>query len=228
MEERAFWYIPERLTTALPIKECGEPLIDVLQQLPDTEWPYYFRPAPAVNGANECRFLLRQDVARRFGDAARAVISLSNGKIMLKVTDSFRPLSLQRAHFEKIKKNIARKESLAGDALWERVTQFIADPDLCPPHTTGGAIDLTLVRSKNGTELPMGTPVDAIDDRAFTWHREIAAAAQKNRRLLFDAMTGAGFVNLASEWWHFSYGDQYWAAFLGEHSARYDSLDRAD
>ena len=34
-------------------------------------------------------------------------------------------------------------------------------------------------------------------------------------------MTATGFVNYPSEWWHWSYGDRYWAFIAGPSHARY-------
>ena len=34
--------------------------------------------------------------------------------------------------------------------------------------------------------------------------------ALRNRRLLYWAMTGAGFANYPYEWWHFDWGTQFW------------------
>ncbi|MCK6437211.1 MAG: hypothetical protein L6Q58_09590 [Rivicola pingtungensis] len=34
-------------------------------------------------------------------------------------------------------------------------------------------------------------------------------------------MAAAGLVNYPQEWWHFSYGDQYWACVTGCAQARY-------
>ena len=33
----------------------------------------------------------------------------------------------------------------------------------------------------------------------------------KNRQILWQVMTKAGFRRHPQEWWHFSYGDQLWA-----------------
>ena len=104
-----------------------------------------------------------------------------------------------------------------------------ADPDLPPgfvhrpspdrrrpaPHHTGGTVDLTL--SWDGTPLALGTDFDEFTPRAFTVALEDAAdptdvQARDLRRLLRDAMAGAGFVVLAREWWHFEYGTRLWAA----------------
>jgi D-alanyl-D-alanine dipeptidase len=38
-------------------------------------------------------------------------------------------------------------------------------------------------------------------------------------------MTGAGFVNYPSEWWHWSYGDRYWAVVTGEPHAIYGPVE---
>ena len=45
---------------------------------------------------------------------------------------------------------------------------------------------------------------------------------RRNRRILVDAMQRAGFVNYPAEWWHFSYGDKMWAAYINRKSALYD------
>ena len=45
--------------------------------------------------------------------------------------------------------------------------------------------------------------------------------ARANRRLLHWVMTQAGFAGHPDEWWHFSYGDQLWAALTGAPAAVY-------
>jgi D-alanyl-D-alanine dipeptidase len=39
-------------------------------------------------------------------------------------------------------------------------------------------------------------------------------------------MSTAGFLNYPTEWWHFSYGDRYWALDTGEQTAIYGPRDR--
>lgn len=39
----------------------------------------------------------------------------------------------------------------------------------------------------------------------------IGTPAGENRRMLGAALSAAGLVNYPSEWWHWSYGDRYWA-----------------
>ena len=48
-----------------------------------------------------------------------------------------------------------------------------------------------------------------------------AEEARANRRILYWAMARAGFVNHPEEWWHYSWGDQAWAAQTGADAALY-------
>jgi len=217
-EERKFWYIPESISTHMPIEECGENFVS-LRSIGE-EMGVEFILAPVAPG-QDGEMYMREEAAKKLVSAARLLRKKTSDTIVLKITDAFRPLALQRKYFEEIKADIARKENLEGKALWERVTQFIADPELYPPHSSGGAVDLTLAYRDTGMGLEMGTSVDAIDDRANTWNSDVQGQALKNRVLLFDVMTESGFVNLATEWWHYSYGDGYWAAFFGKPYAIY-------
>lgn len=221
--EKHLWYIPENISAHIQIEESNEPLLNI-----DTEAKNMgvnlilasVSPAPY----NKSMFLRKGAIDCLF-QAAKKLEEKSNGEIIFKLTDTFRPLELQKKYFEEIKQDIMNKEGLSGKELWERVTQFIADPDLCPPHSTGGAIDLTLAYGDSQEELNMGTPVDTIDDKANTWHESVVGEERKNRNLLFEVMTNAGFVNLTSEWWHYSYGDGYWGAFNGK-NALYGSQEK--
>lgn len=110
---------------------------------------------------------------------------------------------------------------------------FVADPDdteLIAPHTLGAAVDLTLCFEGEG--LPLGSDFDQFDATAGAMYleREVDLTAKQEldrdlRRLLSHAMLEAGFAPLASEWWHFSYGDQRWAAFYGHRESLYDQVD---
>ena len=91
-------------------------------------------------------------------------------------------------------------------------------PERPAPHTTGGAVDLTLC--KDGLPLDMGTGFDDLTDLAHTDTLENACPpglenARNNRRLLYNLMTSVGFVNYECEWWHYAYGERQWAASTG-------------
>jgi zinc D-Ala-D-Ala dipeptidase len=52
----------------------------------------------------------------------------------------------------------------------------------------------------------------------------VTAAARRERDILATAMNAAGLVNFPAEWWHWSYGDKYWAFQSGHSTALYGPL----
>lgn len=91
-------------------------------------------------------------------------------------------------------------------------------------------MDLTLAYA-DGRELDLGTPVDANPEESagacFTRAEGITAEARRNREMLGAALTTAGFVNYPTEWWHWSFGDRYWALFSGASAALYGPTEPA-
>jgi zinc D-Ala-D-Ala dipeptidase len=94
----------------------------------------------------------------------------------------------------------------------------------------GAALDLTLCTSE-GHELDLGTSYDATPEESggacFTDHPTLDADPKRNRAILAKALGDAGFVNYPTEWWHWSYGDRYWAMATGTPGAIYEAHDRS-
>ena len=138
----------------------------------------------------------------------------------LRIWDTWRPLALQKELYETYKKSIIETfnlENLSEDERNTFISRYIAIPsedrNAPPAHTTGGAVDLTLI-DENGNEVDMGTEFDDFSEKAATdyFEGEEDSVIRRNRKILFDAMTGAGFTNLQSEWWHYDFGDANWAS----------------
>ncbi|QNQ89568.1 hypothetical protein GP475_02160 [Corynebacterium poyangense] len=93
------------------------------------------------------------------------------------------------------------------------------NPAILPPHTTGGAVDVTL--SFQRTPLALGTDFDAFLPESHARSLEHIAdtdepekvVARDLRRLLSHCLLSVGFAPFDKEWWHYSYGDQRWAAY---------------
>ncbi len=113
-------------------------------------------------------------------------------------------------------------------AIWGTVTQYVADPKLIPPHTTGGALDCTLLDVNTGQEANMGTPINEGEPaEIYTFCKTIPDEAKELRRLLYSSMYKAGLSNYAAEWWHYSSGDQIDAIVRGKTCAKYGSVSLA-
>lgn len=213
-------YIPENLTTGYAVFESQEPLVSVQELFGKAGVPFVYRPPIDVAKAIP-EVVLRKTAANKLLKAAK---KLPKG-IIFYISEGYRPLWYQKQIFSEISEQIKQKyPKFSEKELWEEVTQYVADPTLCPPHTTGGAIDIALAYT-NKRMLDMGAPLNATDEKANTFYNQLTSQQKYNRQVLFDTMTSVGFVNLPTEWWHYSYGDQYWAIYNHQPNAIYDKLD---
>jgi D-alanyl-D-alanine dipeptidase len=190
-----------------------------------------------VEGATE-QLLLRQGVA---GKLLQVNARAGEAGLELFLFDAWRPRAVQ-AFFHDVwmpRELQRRHPSLQGAALIEEVERYWAAPttneNSPAPHATGGAVDLTL-RWKNGEVLWMGSLFDDVTALANRDRFEVLAAdnfsfsdqeARANRRLLHWLMVEEGFAGHPDEWWHFSWGDQMWAALTGAPHAHYGAAINA-
>ncbi|MSO75050.1 MAG: D-alanyl-D-alanine dipeptidase [Alphaproteobacteria bacterium] len=80
---------------------------------------------------------------------------------------------------------------------------YFTDPRRGSPHSRGVAIDLTLIRARDGVDLDMGTGFDALTPRSHHGSLEVSGEARRNRLLLLGLMSTAGFDFYGNEWWHY-------------------------
>jgi D-alanyl-D-alanine dipeptidase len=76
-------------------------------------------------------------------------------------------------------------------------------------HTTGGGVDLTL--SDEDSEEPLPACCAG----------SIPLPQKRTSKLLISALAAAGLVNHPARWWHWSYGDRFWAHTSRTPHARY-------
>ncbi|MDO4332924.1 MAG: M15 family metallopeptidase [Eubacteriales bacterium] len=173
-------------------------------------------PALHMKNAEEHCYV-REEVYEMLVRAARL---LPEG-YRFRIWDAWRPFALQHELYTSYSVDIIKDFELE-DCTEEQkkavICKFVSDPvedrEIPPVHTTGGAVDLTIVDA-HGNELDMGTEFDAFTDKTCTafFENEKNETVKENRRLLYHVMTSVGFTNLPSEWWHFDYGDRFWAFY---------------
>jgi D-alanyl-D-alanine dipeptidase len=206
---------------AIPIRDCGEPLGD-LRDVAGVAFDARKRDHA------ELWLHARSGVAERL---LQAQARCPPG-IRLLLIEAYRPLELQRRYFAEYCARL-RQEHREWDeqTVYANASRYVAPPDIEPPHSTGGAIDLALVDA-DGRELDLGTAVNASpessDGACYTAATNISESARRNRELLKQAMTAAGFANYPTEWWHWSYGDRYWAYCTQQPVAFYGSVPASD
>lgn len=144
--------------------------------------------------------------------------------VRILVVEAYRPVALQEAIIATYRAELAHAHPEWPEHRLRVETSKFVSPVEVAPHGTGGAVDLTLCHA-DGTELDMGTAIDATPeasaDACFTAAENISPLARRNRAALSAVLTSAGMVNYPTEWWHWSYGDRYWALVSGAPFARY-------
>jgi zinc D-Ala-D-Ala dipeptidase len=169
-------------------------LVDLAAALPGAELD--IRYATEDNFMNQRLYplaaaWLRAPAAEALAAAER---ELAEQGIGLRIFDAYRPYSVTRI-------------------MWERIRDpdYVADPARGSRHNRGAAVDLTLIDLETGEELEMPTGYDNFTERAHHDFDDLREEVKENRRILRETMERHGFVALASEWWHYDF--QGWEQF---------------
>ncbi len=160
--------------------------VDVAKAVPDAVLDLRYASTDNFTGEKlyahaTCK--LRHVVADKLADAARR-LRAHHRRLLL--WDCYRPASVQQI-------------------LWQHDPdpRFVADPKVGSVHSRGAAVDVGLV-DLDGKPVVLPTAYDAATRDAFR-DRALAGEHGAEARTLEAAMTAAGFVGLATEWWHFDF-----------------------
>ena len=197
----------------LPVEEVDDDLVDVREA---TDLP--------LDGLKETAegayAYLRRGLVQRLLCAQGC---LPDGYRLLLV-EGYRPYALQEHYFTGYREHLeALDPELSEAESFQLASRYVSPPRIAP-HVSGAAIDLTLVDGQ-GDLVDMGTPINATpEDSAGACYfaaEGISSDARRHRRMLAAALSEAGLVNYPTEWWHWSYGDRYWAFATGQSAAIY-------
>ncbi|MFN3926066.1 MAG: M15 family metallopeptidase [Pseudanabaenaceae cyanobacterium] len=220
----------------IPIWDCGEPLVPIPEcpELWQLVSPHPYQKLGADYG-DSSPFMLRSGVINALIRAGEH-LQQNHPHWRLLIVDAYRPLSVQKFMVEHslgelLKERgwtLAELSPMEVSKLQSEVHQFWAvpsdDPHTPPPHSTGSAIDLTLL-TPDGIPADMGSPIDEISPRSHPdYFQDSHPELHHHRQILAVAMLSAGWVQHPHEWWHFSYGDQMWAWLTGAAQAHYGRI----
>ncbi len=211
---------PVHITKGLPLEDIKNIIIEEtnepLEEIVETE---------RLELLKNHRYLspyLRHTACNLLHEAARHVPS---GYKLLIVT-AYRPVWMQKELYRRREKQLMKAHPLLflfHHAKWRKLVNRYTSPPGGSSHQYGGAVDVTIV-DPQGNRLDMGTLLTDYGEKVHTQNNLITEEQKKNRAVLYEAMTKAGFVNYPLEWWHYSYGDRMWAAYSQRDTCSYGPI----
>lgn len=144
---------------------------------------------------NSGKVFLHKDGAAKLAKAVKLLKKQKPGWSFI-VFDALRPRSVQWMMWNKVKDTPQKK--------------YVANPAIGSPHNYGMALDIGLTDGKHG-EIDMGTGFDSFTpiaeprlEKRFLKSGKLTRKQYANRLVLRRVMTGAGFLQLSHEWWHYN------------------------
>ena len=219
----------------IPIQECGDPLMPIPLAQFSVETPHPYEKLGA-DYQEKSPYFLRQTVVEALLNA-QSYLQQQQDRWKIHIFDAYRPVTVQQFMVDYTFKTLVADQGLSVNTLsaaqqqmlWENVYQIWAipsdDPATPPPHSTGAAIDITLI-DETGRPLDMGGAIDELSARSQPNYYAQSCDRQEQlyhqrRELLHQIMGQSGFCRHPGEWWHFSLGDQMWAWQTQHPLARY-------
>jgi len=130
----------------------------------------------------------------------KAVDSLPFDYKILVVT-AYRPVSMQKKLWRQRLWQMARRypfKMIFQPRNFRRLASKYTSPPGGSSHQCGGAVDVTII-DNDGNRLDMGTTLTDFGEKVHTDCDLITEEQKANRRILYDAMTSAGFANYPLE-----------------------------
>lgn len=210
-------FISSQELTKVKIKDNHEPLTDLHKFDPTIILKPCLHNIPYTGKT----IFVRLSVAKKLKKINQRLI---RKKLCLKITDGYRPYIIQKKYWcDLLNSNQKKYPHLTRKVIEDLTDQFVAKPSVAC-HPTGGAVDLTIINHKTKKELFMGTKLDLVHYKSYSFYPFLSTMALFNRRLLFTEMAREKFFNVHSEWWHFSYGTIDWALYFNKKTAIYNVI----
>jgi D-alanyl-D-alanine dipeptidase len=187
----------------IKIRECNEILVDIKKLCPDL-----IIDLGKQRMKKEKTAYLRKTVAEMICCAKK---ELPEG-ITFIIGDAWRPQYVQQEIMKKFIKRFSKKyPNLPKTKIVEEAEKYVAPANgkYASGHMTGGAVDLRLW--KKGRKVPMKSSKLIYQENAKSFQPKLPKYIQKNREIMFNALKKAGLSNCPREYWHWSYGDIWWA-----------------
>lgn len=218
-------FIADPAVLAIPVYENDDPMINVLDQ-----HELIYGPSPEIPN-NTDYTKMRKTVYEKLLLAQ----NMLPAGLRFCLYECYRSLTLQQQLFDhRWQQVLEANPNMTHEQLFHETTRLVS-PIInldgsrnVPPHATGGAIDVYLI-DQHGIAIDMGIhPKDWLDDLdghiSLTDSMAISHEAKAHRKIMSEVLSVVGFANYPNEYWHWSYGDRYWAFQQNHPNAIYDVM----
>lgn len=182
----------------IKIQDNGEKLVDI-----ET-----ICPGLIIDLKPKRKVYFRETVAQMI---CRAKKYLPEGMTFI-IGDAWRSADIQKAIHENFYHKFKKENPKWSDQqIKSEIEKFVApyEGENVSGHMTGAAVDLRLYQ--NGRKMPMKSAKLSYQENALSSQPKLPKYIQTNRQIMFEALSKAGLSNFPKEYWHWSYGDYWWA-----------------
>jgi D-alanyl-D-alanine dipeptidase len=214
-----------------PVRECGERMVSLVDAARAAGVDVRFASHKHVLGLDRL-YYLREGQIPGFVGAAR---EMNERGWVMKVEDGYRSRQMQKylgrdpRVFDGILRSLMRE--LGGkvptpEFFLHRSMTLVALMPKIGTHMSGSAIDISVFRRDDGTEVDRGGPYIEMSERTPMRSPFVSAQALANRDAITAIMRRHGFVEYPWEFWHYNGGDAYAGLLLETNEpARYGAID---
>jgi D-alanyl-D-alanine dipeptidase len=225
---RAYWAEQmqlgyELVQKVLPfeVRECGEGFASLRDAADEAGIEMLFSNSK-IAGELERVFFMRESLVQNVMAVGR---QMNARGWILKIEDGFRSLEMQGQLVRKpeLFDAILRKciwenggEIPPVEMVFRRAIVLIANIPKIGTHMSGSAIDVSVFRRDDGSEVWRGNPYLEMSERTPMRSPFIDAESLKNRLEITSMLEAHGFIHFPFEFWHFNQGDAMGHILLGQ------------
>lgn len=216
---RAYWsdqlekgYALVRQIEAFPVEECCEPFASLVDAVEESNVEVIFSESK-IAGSLDRVFFIRQSLVT---DVLAIAREMNDRGWILKIEDGYRSLDMQRQLGSKpeIFDAILRKclWEFGGvipsvDVIFRRGCVLVANVPRAGTHMSGSAIDISVFRRDDGSEVWRGNTYLEMSERTSMRSPFVEPEAIANRLAITEIMERHGFMHFPFEFWHYNKGD---------------------
>ncbi len=194
------------------VEECGEGFASIPEAAKDAGVEMLFSDSKIAGGLDRI-FFIRESLV---GDVIDIGREMNERGWVLKIEDGFRSKSMQSELVRKpeVFDSILQKciwenggEVPSTELVFRRALVMIANIPKIGTHMSGSAIDVSVFRKKDGSEVWRGFPYLEVSEHTPMRSPFVDEESLANRLEICGMMESRGFVHFPFEFWHFNKDD---------------------